>query len=216
MGSLVVVTGPTVVIPMLRSVRPNSRIANVLRWEGIMIDPIGALLAVLVYESIISLSAGGDLSHTPFLFLKLLRLVAVSPQRELNAIACMRYRPEFGEHNLFSLAVVPDKTGADKRQVAARHKGRTLFCRDLTFSKFASLLNQGAKIRLTALTENFDYENQLQENQSKLYPLFAINKAGRIHVITEENPVSPTPGWSVISLGYAESINTKGKSGSDI
>ena len=71
-GSLVVATGPTVIVPMLRSVRPNARIANILRWEGIVIDPIGALLAVLVYESIISFGQGGEISHTLFIFLKTL------------------------------------------------------------------------------------------------------------------------------------------------
>lgn len=53
-GALVVVTGPTVIVPMLRSIRPVAKVANILRWEGIIIDPIGALLAVLVYEFIIS------------------------------------------------------------------------------------------------------------------------------------------------------------------
>ena len=53
-GAIVVVTGPTVIIPMLRIVRPNTKVANVLRWEGIIIDPLGALLAVLVFDFIIS------------------------------------------------------------------------------------------------------------------------------------------------------------------
>jgi NhaP-type Na+/H+ or K+/H+ antiporter len=48
-GALTCVTGPTVVAPMLRAVRPNARIANVLRWEGIVIDPVGALFAVLAF-----------------------------------------------------------------------------------------------------------------------------------------------------------------------
>ncbi|WP_299810297.1 sodium:proton antiporter [uncultured Shewanella sp.] len=51
-GALVVVTGPTVIVPMLRSVRPKTELASILRWEGIVIDPIGALLAVLVFEYI--------------------------------------------------------------------------------------------------------------------------------------------------------------------
>jgi NhaP-type Na+/H+ or K+/H+ antiporter len=51
-GALVVVTGPTVIVPMLRSIKPNAQIASILRWEGIVIDPIGALLAVLVFEYI--------------------------------------------------------------------------------------------------------------------------------------------------------------------
>src|SRR5690606_24584646 len=51
-GAIGCVTGPTVIVPMLRSVRPNARISNVLRWEGIIIDPIGALLAVLMFEAL--------------------------------------------------------------------------------------------------------------------------------------------------------------------
>ena len=53
-GALTCVTGPTVITPMLRTLRPNARIANVLRWEGIIIDPLGALCAVLVFEAIVS------------------------------------------------------------------------------------------------------------------------------------------------------------------
>lgn len=51
-GALIIVSGPTVVVPILRNVRPNIRINNVLKWEGILIDPLGALMAVLVYEFI--------------------------------------------------------------------------------------------------------------------------------------------------------------------
>lgn len=58
-GALVVVTGPTVIMPMLRSVRPTSKIANILRWEGIIIDPIGALLAVLVFEFLVAQQGQG-------------------------------------------------------------------------------------------------------------------------------------------------------------
>lgn len=51
-GALIIVSGPTVVTPILRNVRPNVNINNVLKWEGILIDPLGALIAVLVYEFI--------------------------------------------------------------------------------------------------------------------------------------------------------------------
>lgn len=49
-GAVLVVTGPTVVGPLLRIVRPKKTIASVLKWEGIAIDPVGVLLAVLVFE----------------------------------------------------------------------------------------------------------------------------------------------------------------------
>jgi NhaP-type Na+/H+ or K+/H+ antiporter len=48
-GAILVVTGPTVIGPLLRHVRPTRRIASVVKWEGIVIDPIGAVLAVLVF-----------------------------------------------------------------------------------------------------------------------------------------------------------------------
>ncbi|WP_456295951.1 sodium:proton antiporter [Vibrio sp. AK197] len=53
-SALVVVTGPTVIAPMLKSVHPKAELGRILRWEGIIIDPLGALLAVLVYEFIVS------------------------------------------------------------------------------------------------------------------------------------------------------------------
>lgn len=66
-GAIVTVTGPTVIVPMLRTVRPKTNVANILRWEGIIIDPIGALLAVLTFEFIVA-SQGSAISHTLFTF----------------------------------------------------------------------------------------------------------------------------------------------------
>jgi len=49
-SALIIVTGPTVITPILRNVPLKKDISAVLKWEGILIDPIGALVAVLVYE----------------------------------------------------------------------------------------------------------------------------------------------------------------------
>lgn len=49
-GALVSVTGPTVIVPILRSVRPNKSLSNILRWEGILIDPLGALAALVIFQ----------------------------------------------------------------------------------------------------------------------------------------------------------------------
>lgn len=69
-GAICVVTGPTVIAPLLRSVRPSAKLANILQWEGIIIDPVGALLAVLVYEGIVSWGLGNVLSHSLYIFAK--------------------------------------------------------------------------------------------------------------------------------------------------
>ncbi|MCB9877547.1 MAG: cation:proton antiporter [Planctomycetes bacterium] len=57
-GAILVLTGPTVVIPLLRHVRPREPLGSVLRWEGILIDPIGAVLAILVLEALTDVHAG--------------------------------------------------------------------------------------------------------------------------------------------------------------
>lgn len=51
-SALIIVTGPTVITPILRNIPLKKDISTVLKWEGILIDPIGALAAVLVYEFI--------------------------------------------------------------------------------------------------------------------------------------------------------------------
>lgn len=51
-GGLFIVTGPTVIIPLLRQAKLKPRPAKVLKWEGIIVDPIGVLLAVFAFEII--------------------------------------------------------------------------------------------------------------------------------------------------------------------
>ena len=55
-GAILTVTGPTVVIPLLRHVRPTGRVGAIAKWEGITVDPVGAILAVLVLETILVLN----------------------------------------------------------------------------------------------------------------------------------------------------------------
>jgi NhaP-type Na+/H+ or K+/H+ antiporter len=57
-GAIMTVSGPTVVMPLLRAVRPNARVSSILRWESILIDPLGAILALLVFDIIISRQVG--------------------------------------------------------------------------------------------------------------------------------------------------------------
>lgn len=62
-SGLIIVTGPTVITPILRNIPLKRDISTVLKWEGILIDPIGALVAVLVFE-FISVGGGGGFTKT--------------------------------------------------------------------------------------------------------------------------------------------------------
>ncbi len=62
-SGLIIVTGPTVITPILRNIPLKKDVSTVLKWEGILIDPIGALVAVLVFE-FISVGGGGGFTKT--------------------------------------------------------------------------------------------------------------------------------------------------------
>jgi NhaP-type Na+/H+ or K+/H+ antiporter len=48
-GAILVVSGPTVVLPLLAFIRPKRDVRSLLKWEGTLVDPIGALLGVVVF-----------------------------------------------------------------------------------------------------------------------------------------------------------------------
>lgn len=56
LGAILVVTGPTVIVPLLRQIRPSPQVGSIIKWEGIANDPLGAAMAVLAFELIL---AGG-------------------------------------------------------------------------------------------------------------------------------------------------------------
>ncbi len=65
-SALIIVTGPTVITPILRNIPLKKDVSAVLKWEGILIDPIGALVAVLVFE-FISVGEGQAYTKTAFI-----------------------------------------------------------------------------------------------------------------------------------------------------
>lgn len=72
-SGLIIVTGPTVIAPILQNIPLRRNVATVLKWEGILIDPIGALVAVLVFEFIQSADGGMEFtSHALIQFFQLL------------------------------------------------------------------------------------------------------------------------------------------------
>ena len=71
-SGLIIVTGPTVITPILRNIPLKKDLSAVLKWEGILIDPIGALVAVLVFEFI---SVGGDSGFTKTAFMEFGKII---------------------------------------------------------------------------------------------------------------------------------------------
>jgi NhaP-type Na+/H+ or K+/H+ antiporter len=77
LGAILVVSGPTVVMPLLDFVRPNHTVRSLLKWEGTLIDPLGALLGVAAFTAVQAGAAGGQTFHPGELLLSLVVGVAV-------------------------------------------------------------------------------------------------------------------------------------------
>ncbi|WP_179009430.1 cation:proton antiporter [Winogradskyella forsetii] len=107
-AALIIVTGPTVITPILRNIPLKKDVSAVLKWEGILIDPIGALVAVLVYE-FISVDAGGEFTKTALIeFGKIVLFgftFGFTFAHTLNFILNKKWVPHY-LMNVFSLAVV--------------------------------------------------------------------------------------------------------------
>ena len=107
-SALIIVTGPTVITPILRNIPLKKDVSAVLKWEGILIDPIGALVAVLVYE-FISVDAGGEFTKTALIeFGKIVLFGATfgfTFAHALNFLIVRKWVPHY-LLNVFALACV--------------------------------------------------------------------------------------------------------------
>jgi hypothetical protein len=58
-GAILVVSGPTVVGPLLGFIRPTERLQRVLSWEGSLIDPVGGILGAVVFHAVVASTRRG-------------------------------------------------------------------------------------------------------------------------------------------------------------
>ncbi len=107
-GSLVTVTGPTVIGPLVSEVRLKPRVATVLSAEGVLIDPIGALLAVLTLELVITPEVAALASGAQDLLLRVGfgTVAGVAGGFVLSRLLAVRRLVPEGHENIFVLASV--------------------------------------------------------------------------------------------------------------
>ena len=75
LSGILIVTGPTVIMPLLRQSRLAPRPASLLRWEAILADPLGAIVAMLVFEGFLVLGGGHEAGN---LIIRVVAAAAVS------------------------------------------------------------------------------------------------------------------------------------------
>ena len=131
-------------------------------------------------------------------------MLGLSPHRELNTLASLRYRSEFGGHNIYTLTTDRDSSASDKHRIGTSHQGKVLFNQYLTYSHMTGLLAQGAEVKRTKLSKEFTFADYQQRNRGKVIPLFAVSPKGKLEIFTAEDTNKPDIGWTIIGLSYDE------------
>ncbi|MFI5323895.1 MAG: cation:proton antiporter [Thermodesulfobacteriota bacterium] len=119
LGAILVVTGPTVIMPLLHDLRASGKIGSIMKWEGIVVDPLGALLAVLVFHVII---ASGVLRATELVGWSVLKTFAVGG---FIGVACARmlihilkkyWVPDYLQNSVTLMTLIAAFTASDYTQ----------------------------------------------------------------------------------------------------
>lgn len=127
-------------------------------------------------------------------------LLGLSPAGEINALACARFRHDFGHSRLFVLASGLEKQRSDKHRAAEEHRGHLLGAKPMTYLQLANRLHQGAELYSTNLTEGFGWDAYQALHGERANLLFARDGHGWVHVASPDNPLQPQPGWTLVAL----------------
>lgn len=134
-------------------------------------------------------------------------LLALSPSSEMNALACMRFRHDFAEPRRFTLPSGADSRRSDKHRSSEQVRGRELGLPALTYPQFASRLGRGAEIRITMLTEAFDWPAYQAFHGNRATLLLARDTRGWVHIAGPSQALEPQPGWSLVALVDADTVS---------
>jgi NhaP-type Na+/H+ or K+/H+ antiporter len=167
------------------------------------------------------------------------RLLALTPNEEVNTLAAVHFGRIFGRSQVYQLAPEAQKPAAagpagpsadgrasaslppaggseakskEKQKVSQELHGRVLFAPGITFEALAAKLAAGAKVRRTLFTTEFDYDDFRGVHPDGFVPLFLITPTGEWTVCTADDPVTPAPGQVLISLVAPEPTAAEGSS----
>lgn len=126
------------------------------------------------------------------------RLLALTSNDEANALACTHLQIEFGSSEVYQL---PPKTfTSDENRSPSRERlGRLLFHTRASYNNLDEMLHEGAEIKRTNLTEQFNYEDYRSEYEGNFVPLL-IFRDKQVRVVTADDSFNPQPGWTLVSL----------------
>lgn len=127
------------------------------------------------------------------------RLLALTPNDEINSLAVLRFAEIFGRSEVYQLPARSERMHRD-HEMSVQLSGRILFDNKLTFSQMAGLFEQGADLKTTNLTREYDFNDYRRNQHGLSIPLFLITSSDELRIFSVDNPPEPVPGQKIISL----------------
>lgn len=166
---------------MVDSNPDNVRVA---RMEGLSVW----LGSILSHQAIEEMDLGG-----------IGRFLALTPNREINSLAGQHFRELLGRQSVFLLPSPPAK-GIRSETAPKFIPGRIAFGPEITFDYLQNRFAQGARIKKTRLTEEFDFDAFKAHYGGTAVPLFLIDGLGKLRVFTAADPPQPKVGQTLIAM----------------
>ena len=127
------------------------------------------------------------------------RLLAMTPNDEVNTLAAMGFSERFGHAEVYQVASV-ESSSERTESVAAYRRGRTLFNQPTTIEALQQRFEAGAVIKKTLLSSDFTYDDFLARYGESALVLFCLDEKGDLLVATNEKDSLPRPGQKLIAL----------------
>lgn len=127
------------------------------------------------------------------------RFLALTPNREVNSLAGQHFSEVFGRDSVFLLPSPPAK-GIRAETAPKFVHGRIAFGPEITFDYLQNRFAQGAEVKKTKLTDEFDFQAFQAHYDGTAVPLFLVSESGKLTVFTAVDPPQPKIGQTVIAL----------------
>ncbi len=127
------------------------------------------------------------------------RLLAMTPNDEVNTLAALEFSERFGRADVYQLAA-PEVTHQRRDRVAAHRRGRALFRRDATYGALANRFDHGALVKKTLLTADFTFDDFRARYGDDALVLFTVDDTGKLAISTPDGAKAFKAGHKLIAL----------------
>ncbi len=132
------------------------------------------------------------------------RLLAMTPNEDLNSLASLEFAAVFGRGEVFQLSTTAGGVGNRKQPTHLR--GRRLFDSEATFDQLNFRFSSGGQIKKTRITKEFSYDDFVKKHGTNSTLLCLLSESGELRIDTVDTPLKPQPGDKVIAMVDQEAI----------